>query len=182
MATKTQTAFEIRKELDNRRASLNKRLAAIRQEFAPLAEITNGSLPTDRGEPLTTAQKVGFAAGTTLVLGVLLGIRSRKKKLDRTAGKGTGVRLYVDHVLDEAAKLVAKGKDPESALEKVLRRKQAIVQVEQSDHVTKSSILSELPAYMMRILLYQAIEAGLAWIVAQGVANGSKEATDEQIA
>ena len=145
MPTKTPTAAEIQKRLNDRTASLNSHFAAIRQEFAPLAQIADGTATTEPKEPLGTIQKVGIAVGATFVLGILLGLKSRRKKLSRAENAGATVRMYVDHLLDEAAQLAAKGKDPDDALRRVLQRKPAIVQVETLDlPEEKSAIIGAL--------------------------------------
>ena len=118
MATETQTAAQLRRMLEVRTQSLNKHVAAIRGEFTPLAQISGDGAPPEEKTPLSTTQKVGIAVAATLALGILLGLRTRKKSLSRAEGKGATVRLYVDHLLDEAAQLAANGKDHVRLLER----------------------------------------------------------------
>ena len=167
MAGKTQTAVEIQRRLEGRTQSLNQHLAAIRQEFAPLAQISGDGAPPDPKASLSTEQKVGIALAAMLAVGLLLGLRGRKKKLSRAENMGATVRLYVDHLLDEAAQLAANGKDPGDALQKVLRRKPAVVQVERLDVPEERSVIANAAASVTKAALSFALKAGTDWVVSQ---------------
>lgn len=167
MVAKTPTAVEIRRRLEGRTQSLNQHLAAIRQEFAPMAEISGDGAPPDPKSTLSTEQKVGIALAATLAAGLLLGLKARKKKLGRAERMGATVRLYVDHLLDEAAQLAANGKDPGDALQKVLRRKPAVVQVERLDVPEERSVIANAAASVTKAALSFALKAGTDWVVSQ---------------
>jgi len=167
MASRTQTAVEIQRKLEGRTQSLNQHLAAIRQEFAPLAQISGDGASPHPKAPLRTEQKVGNALAATLAVGLLLGLRGRKKKLSRAENMGATVRLYVDHLLEEAARLAANGKDPEDALRKVLRRKAAVVKVETLDIPEERSAVANAAASLAKAALSFAVKAGTDWVASQ---------------
>ena len=167
MATETQTAAQLRRMLEVRTQSLNKHVAAIRGEFTPLAQISGDGAPPEEKTPLSTTQKVGIAVAATLALGILLGLRTRKKNLSRAEGMGATVRLYVDHLLDEAAQLAANGKDPEEALRKVLRRKPAVVQVETLDRTEERSVVANAATSVAKAALNFGVKAGADWVTQQ---------------
>lgn len=167
MAGKTPTAVEIQRKLEGRTQSLNQHLAAIRQEFAPMAQISGDGAPPEPKEPLSTAQKVGIALGATLAVGLLLGMKARKKKLGRAEQMGPTVRLYVDHILDEAARLAANGKSPDDALRKVLRRKPAVVQVETLEAPKQRSAVANAAASVAIAAFSFAVKAGTDWVADQ---------------
>ena len=167
MAATTQTAAELQKRLEDRTKSLNNHLEAIRGEFAPLAQISGDGAPPDPKTPLSTEQKVGIALAATVALGLLLGLRGRKKKLSRAESMGATVRLYVDHLLDEAAQLAANGKAPEEALKKVLRRKPAIVQVETLEEPEERSAVASAVTAIAKAALGIGVRAGTDWLTTQ---------------
>ena len=173
---KAPTAAELQRKLEDRTASLNRHLAAIRQEFAPLAQISGDGVPAASAPSLNATQKAAAALGCALVVGVLVGLRSRKKKLGRPEHTGAAIRLYVDHLLDEAAELTAHGKDPEKALRKVLKRHPAVVQVETLDAPEEHSAMAGVFASMAKAALGYALKVGADWLTAQA-AKSERHAT-----
>ena len=167
MALETPTAVEIQRKLEGRTQSLNRHLAAIRQEFAPMAEISSNGAPPESSEALSTVQKVGIALGATLAVGLLLGLRARKKKPGRAERMGATARLYVDHILDEAAQLAANGKNPEDALRKILRRRPAVVQVETVEAPTERSAIANAATSVAIAAFSFAVKAGTDWVTDQ---------------
>lgn len=179
MATETKSAATIQEMLEKRKQSLNRRLTAIQGEFAPMAQISGDGLPGEPEEPMSVAQMAGIAFGAALAMGLIVSLSKRTRRRGRFEGKTTDVHLYIDHLVDEAARLTARGKNAEDAVRKVLRRKQPVVQIQTPDQVRPTSILSEVLSTVTRTMLVLAVEAGVEAVIARAKATNANPSAEE---
>ncbi len=179
--TKTPTAAEIQGKLEASKQSLNRHVAAIREEFAPLAAISGDGRPSEAAATLSLEQKAGIVFGATLTLGVIVGLTRKARARKMSKRKESVVQFYMDHVVDEAARLSARGRNPEAALRKVLRRKQPAMQFQAPEQAQDASFKSEVLSTVMRTAVVLVVESGVEWALANVARMARKKSSDEEL-
>jgi hypothetical protein len=117
------TSAELRARLDARTRSIQGRVAALQRELTTVTDVTVGGRPI----PEALRERPLFYAGLGLVgglaLGLLTGLRTRVRRRPSRDEPAALVRLYVADLLDDAARHVAKGRAPDEAVAKAMRRR-----------------------------------------------------------
>ncbi|MDX1420016.1 MAG: hypothetical protein R3181_08625 [Rubricoccaceae bacterium] len=120
------TSVELRARLEARERSIQNHLAALETEVTTVADVTVQGQPLPdviRSRPL---QSAGLFLVGGLTMGLLWGLRRRRRR-PRTSDHDEVLRLYAASMLETAAQRVARGEDPEAAIEKTFRRRPPLV-------------------------------------------------------
>lgn len=121
------TSAELRDRLEARGQSISDRIAALQHEVTTVADVTVGGQPLPDAIRERALLYAGLSLAGGLLLGLLSGGRARARRRPAVDEKMEILRLYNTLLIDDAAKRVARGEDPEQAVEKTLRRHPPIV-------------------------------------------------------
>ena len=121
------TAEDIKAQLVARERDMKYQIAAIKNELAGIADDINiGNRPFSDIVRASPVRALGLAGAMGAAVGILLGIRSRRKRRPQPDDGVEFIRARLATVLDEAAWKVARGAEPEEALRRTLKTVPAI--------------------------------------------------------
>ena len=123
----TPTSAELRARLEERTRSVQNHVAALQHELTTVSDVTVAGRPLPdliREQPLVYA---GLSLAGGLAVGLLSGFRARRRRRPLMDERSEVLRLYTSYLLDEAAARVARGSDPDEALEKTIRKRPPLI-------------------------------------------------------
>ena len=128
--TEALSTDELRQRLEARTKDISRHVESLKHEFSTVADITVAGRPIldhVRSRPLYFA---GLSLASGLVGGLLTGARARSKRRPEMDERTEVLRLYIAHMLDEAAARVARGNGTDEAIERTLKRRPPLITYE----------------------------------------------------
>ena len=159
--TRPLPASELRARLDARQRDIEYHLTALKHEVTTVADVTVGGRPLPDVAREHAVRNAAIAAGVAALLGLLRGLRKRKKRRDAFDPNAAFEEARLDAVLDAAARRVARGDDADDALKRVLRSVPAVYPAPRERHRRREAVEGGVGAALLQTVGGFAAKAAL---------------------